>query len=97
MPVDPSKVSRIEITTALIVLPLVIWLALYLAQRWWSINSCLALPWLRTLRWIGWIFAVALLLLSLTSHLPSVYCIAMTAFSAGLSMPESWIKSRFLS
>jgi len=98
MPVDPLRVSRIEIMTTLIVLPLVIWLALYFAHRWWSVNLLPALPWVKMLRWIGWAFGVTLLLLSLTGgQLPWVYGIAMTAFSAGLSIPESWIKRRFLS
>jgi hypothetical protein len=95
---EPSKASRIEITATLLVLPLVILLSLYLAQRWCSINSRPALPWLKTLRWMGWAVGTVLLFLSLTgSRLPSVYGIAMLAFSAGLSIPESWVKRRFLS
>jgi hypothetical protein len=95
---ETSKVSRIEITSALLLLPLIIWLALYLAQRWWSVNMRPALPWLKTVRWVGWAFGVALLLLSLTGgQLPWICGMVMTAFSAGLSIPESWIKRRFLS
>jgi len=98
MPFELSRVSRIEIASTLFVLPLAIWLSLYLAQRWWSVNSRPALPWLKTLRWIGWVSGVALLLVSFTgSHLPWVYGVAATTFSAGLSIPESWIRSRFLS
>ena len=94
---EPSKVSRIEITSTLFLLPLIIWLILYLAQRLWSVNLLPALPWVKTLRWAGWALGVALLLLSLTGgQLPWGYGIAMTAFSAGLSIPESWIKQRFL-
>lgn len=93
---EPPKLSRIEFASALFVLPLVIWLTLYLAQRWLSVNSRPALPWLKTLRWVGWAVGVVLLALSLTGgRLPSVYGIAMTAFSAGLAIPESWIKRRF--
>jgi len=55
-----------RITSALFLLPLIIWLTLYLAQRWWSVNLRPALPWFKTLRWVGWTFGVALLLLSLT-------------------------------
>lgn len=95
---EPSKVSRIEITSTLFALPLIIWLILYLSRRWWSVNSRPALPWLKTLRWIGWVVGVALLLLSVTgSRLPWVYGIAMATLSVGLSIPESWITRRFLS
>jgi hypothetical protein len=95
---EPSKVSRIEITSTLFLLPLIIWIALYLAQRWWSVNLRPALPWVKTLRWVGWASGIALLVLTLTGgHLPWVYGIAMTGFSAGLAIPESWIKRRFLS
>lgn len=95
---EPSKVSGIAIPLTLFVLPLIVWLALYLAQRWWSVNSRPALPWLKALRWTGWAVGVALLVTSLTGgRLPWVYGIAATTFSAGLSIPESWIKRRFLS
>jgi hypothetical protein len=98
MPFDPSKVLRFEIVLTLIVAPLLIWLALYSAHRWWSVNSRPALPWLKTLRWISWIFGVVLLLLSMTRRpFPWVYGIAVVAFSNGLSIPEGWVKRRFLS
>jgi hypothetical protein len=91
---DPSKLSRIEIPATLSLLPLLILLVFYLAHRWWSVNWRPALPWLRTLRWIGWGLGSLLSLLSLTGgHFP-VYGMAMTSFSVGLSIPESWVKRR---
>ncbi len=96
MSFDPFKVLRLEITLILTFLPLVIWLALYLAYRWWSFNSRSMLPWLRTLRWTGWGFGVLLFLLSVArEHFSVVYGIAMTTFSVGLSIPERWVKRRF--
>jgi len=98
MAFEPSTLSRIVIPSALLVLPIIAWLLLYLAERWWSINWLPALPWLKTIRWIGWTVGTALFLLSLISgRVPWVYGVAMTGFSAGLSIPESWIKRRLLS
>jgi len=96
MSFDPSKVLRIEITFTLMLLPLLIWLALYLAYRWWCFNLRPVLPWLRTLRWIGWGFNVLSVLLWIASpHFSLVYGIAMMTFSVGLSIPEGWVKRRF--
>jgi hypothetical protein len=88
---DASKVLRTEIVATLFASPMVIWLAFYLADRWWSVNSRPASAWLKCLRWIGWGIGVILVLLSF----PWVYVIAVTGFSAGLSIPESWVQRRF--
>ena len=96
MLLDASRVLRIEIVLPLMFLPLLIWLALYLAARTWSVNCRPALPWLRALRWIGWALGVVLLTLSLVrDHFSWYYGIAMGTFSIGLNIPESWIKRRF--
>ena len=95
MPLEPSRISHIEIPSTLFALPLVIWLTLYSAERWLSLNSRPILPWLKALRWIGWVLGVVLLLLSVTSaHLRWVYGVAVMTFSGGLSIPESWIRWR---
>jgi len=81
MTFDASKVMRIEIVATLMTSPLVIWLALYLATRWWSVNSRPALAWLKCLRWIGWGTGVVLVLLSLVREsFPWIYVIAITGF-----------------
>ena len=96
MAFDTSKVFRIEIIAILVASPLIIWLGLYLAARWWSVNSRTALPWLKCLRWIGWGGGLVLVLLSLVREgFPLFYGIAMATFSAGLSIPKGWIKHRF--
>jgi len=96
MSFDHSKLLLIEISSTLFLLPLLIWLALYVAHRFWSFNSRPALPWFKTVRWIGWSFGVILLLLSFAhEHLAWVYGLAMITFSTGLSIPESWVKRRF--
>jgi hypothetical protein len=92
MAFDASKLLRIGIMATLIALPLIIWLALYLAASWWSVNSQPALGWLIRLRRIGWTFGVALLLMSLARRGILFYGITITTFAAGLSIPESWIK-----
>jgi hypothetical protein len=97
MPFDPSKILRIEIASALMALPLVIWLALYLTYRWWSLNLGWTLQWLETLRRVSWVFSVILAILSAArDHFPFVYAIAMFTFSAGISMPERWVRRRGL-
>jgi hypothetical protein len=67
MNIDASKVLAIEITSTFIILPLILWLTLYVAFRWWSINPRPVLPWLRTLRWLGWGFGIVLLLVHLAN------------------------------
>ena len=96
MHIDASKVLAIEISSPLIVLPFIVWLALYVAARWWSFDLRPVLPWLNMLRWVGWGLAIALLILSLArDHFPMVYGQAMTSFSLGLAFPQSWVKRRF--
>ena len=81
---------------AFIVLPLILWLAMYLAARWWSINWRPILPWLRILRWLGWGFGSVLVLASMVRNVfPITDGVLILTFSAGLSMPESWVKRRF--
>jgi hypothetical protein len=96
MRIDPSKVAAIEFASAFVALPLVFWLAMYVAARWWSINWRPILPWLKILRWVSWGCGVALGFASLARNIvPSSYLLLTLGFSAGLSLPESWVKRRF--
>ena len=52
MHIGAAKVLAIEISSLLIALPFIVWLALYVAARGWSINLRPVLPWLNVLR--GW-------------------------------------------
>jgi hypothetical protein len=96
MNLDGSKVHTIEIYLALSASPLIVWLALYMTSRWWSVNLRPVLPWLRALRWVAWGLAIALLINHLAhDHFPISYAIAMGSVQLGLSFPESWVKRRF--
>jgi hypothetical protein len=88
MHIAASKILAIQISSSLIALPFFVWLALYAAARWWTIDLRPVLPWLNLLRWIGWASAIVLLTLSLArDHFPMVYGQAMTSFSLGLLFP----------
>jgi hypothetical protein len=77
-------------------LPLIIWLALYLAARQSSLSLRPVLPWLRILRWLGWGLGLVLFLMHLDRDtFPVAYGIAMFTFSTGLALPEGWVKRRF--
>ncbi len=96
MSFDPSKVVRLEIGFTLVALPLTIWLAIYMAVRLWSINPRPILPWLNILRWLDWGLGLVLMLIHWTNdHFPFTYGIAVLTFSAGLAIPQSWVKRRF--
>ena len=96
MSIDPSKVAATEFTAAFFALPLLFWLAMYMAARWWSINWRPVLPWLKILRWMSWGCGTALFVSALARHVfPLAYGIIIFGFSAGLSIPESWVKRRF--
>ena len=92
MSIDSSNVFAL----AVLALPLAFWLIIYSATRWWSINWRPILPWLKFLRWVGWGCGTAIVFISLArSVLPVGYGVIMLGFSAGLSLPESWVKRRF--
>jgi len=92
MNINASRTAAIEFLSFFLVLPLVIWLALYLSTRWSSVNPRTVLPWLRILRWIGWGLAVAVGILELAKGRFPVYGIVMAGCSAGLALPENWVK-----
>ena len=92
MSIHPSKVFGLVV----LALPLAFWLTIYWAARWWSINWRPILPWLKFLRWVGWGCGTAMVLISLArSVFPVGYGVIILGFSAGLSLPESWVKRRF--
>jgi hypothetical protein len=74
---------------------MIVWIALYGAARWWSIGLRPVLPWLKILRWVGWGLAIALYVIHFAlDRFPWAYGAAVFAFSAGLALPESWVKRR---
>jgi hypothetical protein len=93
---DGHKLLTIEIGSALVVAPMIVWLALYVAARWGSISLRAALPWLRILRYVTWGSAIALYIVHFAhDRFPWAYGAAVFTFSAGLALPESWVKRRF--
>ena len=97
MNTNASRTAAIEIFSFFSAMPLVIWLALYLSARWLSVNPQKVLAWLKVLRWIAWVFGLAGTLLELTlarGRFP-VYGLSIMGCSAGLALPENWVKHRF--
>ena len=94
MHIDPSKLRAIETFSIFSALPHIIWLTLYVASRRWPIDPHPVLKSLRILRWIGWGLTIPLGLLALARNQFPIYALAMSAFSTGLSFPESWLKRR---
>jgi hypothetical protein len=93
--IEGHRALAIEIGSALMTFPLIIWLALYLAARQWSVSLRPILPWLRILRWLGWGFGLALFFVHLDRDtFPVAYGIAMFTFSTGLALPEGWVRRR---
>ena len=94
--VDGHKLLAIEIGSVVAAAPMIVWFALYVAARWGTIGLASVLPWLRILRWVTWGLAVALFIAHFThDRFPWAYGAAVFAVSAGLSLPEGWVKRRF--
>jgi hypothetical protein len=97
MSIDSSKLLAIEVFALFSFLPHIVWLSLYVAFRRWPVDARAILRWLKILRWESWGFAGILFLLALArNHFP-IYGLAISAFSTGLSFPESWLKRRLAS
>ena len=94
--IEGHKALAIGVGSALMAVPLILWLALDLAARRWSVSLRPALPWLRIMRWLGWGLGLVLFLIHLDRDtFPVAYGIAMFSFSTGLALPEGWVKHRF--
>jgi hypothetical protein len=73
--------------------PFAVWAVVYAAfkQRLFPAESMLRL--VRAWRWIAWAASILILVcIVLPFHLSWLYAISASAFSAGLSFPESWLK-----
>jgi hypothetical protein len=67
--------------------------------RFCKVNLRPTLPWLRTMRWVGWLVGNAVASVALLSHrfFPTFwFFIGMSIFSAsaGLAICERWVKRR---
>ena len=67
--------------------------------RFWKVNLRPTLPWLRTMRWVGWLVGNAIASVALVSHryFPTFWVfigMSMVSASAGLAISEQWVKRR---
>jgi len=67
--------------------------------RFWKVDLCQTLPWLRTMRWVGWLVGNAVASVALVSHrvFPTFWVyvgLSMVSTSAGLAISEQWVKRR---
>ena len=93
-----SWLERLSFLTScfLVVSPLLLWLAFYAAARWSSSNLRPIIPYLRAMRWVGFTLGALLFLISLVrDDFRGFYGAALLTFSAGLGIPEWWVKLHF--
>jgi ABC-type uncharacterized transport system permease subunit len=97
MNAEGSRLLEIGILAFLMLSPIAIWLALYIAAQKSPFNSGLFLTCLKKLRGIAYVCGIALIL----SHFTSAHFFhdfnyggAVLTFSAGLSIPESLLKKQ---
>jgi hypothetical protein len=96
-----SKLLTIGITSLLVIAPFVVWGALSVVMRKWSLDPRSLLRWFRGFRWVVWSCGLLLWVGYGVSffmgrpHFPWVYAGAVVTFSVGLSFPERWLKERF--
>ena len=96
MSFDGSKLLVIGIRSLLIIAPFIVWGALYVAVRKWSLDLRSLLPWLRGFRWVVWSCGLLLYIGYFAGgQFPWVYAISVVSFSIGLSFPERWLKEQF--
>ena len=67
--------------------------------RFWKVTLRLTLPWLRTMRWVGWLVGNAVASVALVSHgfFPTFWFfvgLSMVSASAGLGISEQWVRRR---
>ena len=96
MSFDGSKLLVIGIRSLLIIAPFIVWGALYVAVRKWSLDLQSLVTWLRGFRWVVWSCGLLLFIgYFAAGHFPWVYAISVVTFSIGLSFPERWLKEQF--
>jgi hypothetical protein len=86
-----AKIIMIVLMTA----PLILWAYLGAVTETSSIKLRSVLSWIRLVRWVSWSFSIVLFLIALVvDHIQKFpyYAIGMSTFSAGLALPEGWLK-----
>lgn len=94
-----NRVVEGVIGCVLILAPLVLWFVFYAVARWCPVDLRPTLLWIRTLRWITYAAGAAMFVIHLAGRnlFPLSYAMAVITFSAGLFLPEGWVKRRFAS
>ena len=94
---DGSKLLVIGISSLLIIAPFIVWGALYVAVRKWSLDLQSLVPWLRGFRWVVWSCGLLFYIGYFAGgHFPRVYAGAVATFSIGLYFPEKWLKEQLV-
>jgi hypothetical protein len=77
--------------------PFVIWFALHVIARRFSVDLHPVLPWLRRLQWAAWGTAVALFIAAMVANNDGIfpYACAATSISPALSIAEKALTRRF--
>jgi hypothetical protein len=90
-----SKAVAIEIASPLLVAPFIVWFALSIALRKWTLHPEVLLPWFVRLRWLAWTCAMVLYVSSAGGgYRLRIFGSALIAFTAGLAFPEGWLRKR---
>lgn len=85
-----------EIGLSVLAAPMLLWLGLYSAFRWWSLSLRPILPFLRVARYAVWsIGAILFFIHFVLDDFSSSYGIAVVTSSIELGVLESWVKEQF--
>jgi hypothetical protein len=92
---DGSKLLVIGISSLLIIAPFIVWSALCVAARKWSLDLQSLVQWFRGFRLVVWSCGLLLYIGYFAGgHFPLVYPASVVTFSAGLYFPERWLKEQ---
>jgi hypothetical protein len=94
-----TKPFAMILWTVLVTAPLILWASFWAIDKTSSIKPLAVIPWIKLMRRVAWSCALVLFLVALFrdhfQHFPT-YAIALSTFSVGLSLPESWLKRKIV-
>ena len=92
-----SRLFAIMLFSVVAIAPLIIWMFLWAITESLSAKLRAVLPWIKMVRWVAWSGSIVLFIVYIIvdhlQHFP-IFAIAMSSFSAGLSLPENWLKRK---
>jgi hypothetical protein len=97
MNISETRLVGVGIVVLSVIAPFVLWLAMYAAERWQSLDLHPLLPWVRRLHLLTLSLGVALYagyLVIGDFHRPAIYPVAVLGFAMGLYFPANWLKRR---